>query len=51
LRVGTVWDNSYQLLLPSVPYGGIKQSGYGRNLGAASIDDYTQVKSVWLKIG
>jgi len=51
LRVGTVWVNSYQLLLPSVPYGGIKQSGYGRNLGAASIDDYTQVKSVWLKIG
>jgi acyl-CoA reductase-like NAD-dependent aldehyde dehydrogenase len=51
LRVGTVWVNSYQLLLPSVPYGGIKQSGYGRNLGAASMDDYTQLKSVWFKIG
>lgn len=51
LRAGTVWVNAYQLLLPSVPYGGIKQSGYGRNLGAASIDDYTQLKSVWFKIG
>jgi acyl-CoA reductase-like NAD-dependent aldehyde dehydrogenase len=51
LRAGTVWVNSYQLLMPSVPYGGIKQSGYGRNLGAASMDDYTQLKSVWFKIG
>ena len=51
LRVGTVWVNAYQLVMPSVPYGGIKQSGYGRNLGAASMDDYTQIKSVWLNIG
>jgi len=51
LRAGTVWINSYQLVNPSVPYGGTKQSGYGRNLGAASLDDYTQIKSVWLKIG
>lgn len=50
LRVGTVWVNSYQLNLPNVPYGGIKQSGFGRNLGAASMDDYTQIKSVWLKL-
>jgi acyl-CoA reductase-like NAD-dependent aldehyde dehydrogenase len=51
LRVGTVWINSYQLVMPSVPYGGIKQSGYGRNLGAASMEDFTQLKSVWFKIG
>ena len=50
LRTGTVWINTYQANLPNVPYGGVKQSGYGRNLGAASIDDYTQLKSVWLKI-
>jgi len=50
LRAGTVWINTYQGVLPSVPYGGVKQSGYGRSLGAASIEDFTQIKSVWLKI-
>ncbi len=50
LRAGTVWVNTYQRVSPSVPYGGVKQSGYGRNLGAASIDDFTQIKSVWINI-
>jgi acyl-CoA reductase-like NAD-dependent aldehyde dehydrogenase len=50
LRVGTVWVNTYQMVSPAVPYGGVKQSGYGRNLGAASIEDFTQIKSVWLNI-
>jgi len=50
LRVGTVWVNTYQRVNPSIPYGGVKQSGYGRSLGAASIDHYTELKSVWLKI-
>lgn len=50
LRAGTVWINCYQLINPAVPYGGIKQSGYGRMLGAASLDDFTQIKSVWLNI-
>ncbi len=34
LRVGTVWVNTYQMVYPSVSYGGVKQSGHGRNLGA-----------------
>ena len=50
LKVGTVWINTYQRVNPSVPYGGVKQSGYGRSLGHASIDHYTQTKAVWLKI-
>ncbi len=50
LRAGTVWINTYQQISPSVPYGGVKQSGYGRSLGAASIEDFTQTKSVWLNI-
>ncbi len=50
LRVGTVWVNAYQLVMPSVAYGGVKQSGYGRNLGEASIEDYTQRKVVWFKL-
>jgi acyl-CoA reductase-like NAD-dependent aldehyde dehydrogenase len=50
LRAGTVWINTYQMVTPSVPYGGYKQSGHGRMLGEASIDDFTQSKSVWIKI-
>jgi acyl-CoA reductase-like NAD-dependent aldehyde dehydrogenase len=51
LRVGTVWVNTYQMVFPSVPYGGVKQSGHGRNLGEASLDELTQTKSVWMKVG
>jgi hypothetical protein len=51
LRVGTVWINTYQMVYPTVPYGGVKLSGHGRNLGAASLDELTQIKSVWMKVG
>ena len=50
IRAGTVWVNTYQRVHPSVPYGGVKQSGFGRNLGQACLDHLTQTKSVWLKI-
>jgi acyl-CoA reductase-like NAD-dependent aldehyde dehydrogenase len=50
LRTGTVWVNTYQMVYPSVPYGGVKQSGHGRNLGEASLEDFTQTKSVWMKV-
>jgi phenylacetaldehyde dehydrogenase len=50
LRVGTVWINAYQMVYPSVAYGGVKLSGHGRTLGAASLEDLTQVKSVWIKV-
>jgi acyl-CoA reductase-like NAD-dependent aldehyde dehydrogenase len=50
LRAGTVWVNTYQMVYPTVPYGGVKLSGHGRSLGAASMDDFTQVKSVWMKV-
>jgi len=50
LRVGTVWVNTYQMVYPSVPYGGVKQSGHGRMLGVPSLDEFTQTKSVWMKI-
>jgi acyl-CoA reductase-like NAD-dependent aldehyde dehydrogenase len=51
LRAGTVWINTYQMVYPSVPYGGFKLSGHGKALGAASMDDLTQIKSVWMKVG
>jgi acyl-CoA reductase-like NAD-dependent aldehyde dehydrogenase len=50
LNAGTVWVNTYQMVYPSVSYGGVKQSGHGRNLGEASLDDFTQLKSVWTKV-
>ncbi len=50
LRTGTVWVNTYQRVYPSIPYGGVKQSGYGKNLGHASLDHLTEIKTVWLKI-
>jgi len=50
IRAGTVWVNTYQRVYPSIPYGGVKQSGFGRNLGAESLEHYTQTKTVWLKI-
>jgi acyl-CoA reductase-like NAD-dependent aldehyde dehydrogenase len=39
------------MLYPSVPYGGFKLSGHGKALGAASIEELTQTKSVWMKVG
>jgi acyl-CoA reductase-like NAD-dependent aldehyde dehydrogenase len=51
LRVGTVWVNTYQMVYPTVPYGGVKQSGHGRTLGEESLADLTQLKSVWMHVG
>jgi acyl-CoA reductase-like NAD-dependent aldehyde dehydrogenase len=50
LRAGTVWVNTYLQLDPVSPFGGYKQSGIGRELGKHSIDLYTQVKSVFVKL-
>jgi acyl-CoA reductase-like NAD-dependent aldehyde dehydrogenase len=50
LDAGTVWVNTYLRVDPGVPYGGVKQSGFGRSLGTASIDEFTRLKSVWLNI-
>lgn len=50
LKVGTVWVNAYQLNETSVPYGGVKFSGFGRSLGAVSVEEFTHVKSVWFNL-
>ncbi len=50
LRAGTVWVNCYNVFDASAPFGGYKESGYGRELGRYAVDLYTQVKSVWLQI-
>ncbi len=50
LRAGTVWVNEYGKIRPEVPFGGMKQSGVGRELGAAGLDAYTEHKSVFVAL-
>ena len=50
LRAGTVWVNAYNLYDAALPFGGFKESGFGRELGAAGMDQYTEVKSVWVDL-
>jgi acyl-CoA reductase-like NAD-dependent aldehyde dehydrogenase len=50
IKAGTVWVNTYGNIDPISPFGGYKQSGFGRELGKHSIELYTQVKTVWMKI-
>jgi aldehyde dehydrogenase (NAD+) len=51
IRAGTVWINMYHTLDTGSPFGGYKQSGYGRELGKHALDLYTQIKSVWVNLG
>jgi phenylacetaldehyde dehydrogenase len=50
LRAGSVWVNCYGIINPISPFGGYKESGFGRELGRHSIDLYTQIKSVYIKL-
>ena len=51
LRAGTVWINTYGLMDAALPFGGYKSSGFGRELGHAAIEHYTEVKTVWMNMG
>ena len=48
LKAGTVWINTYNIYDPASPFGGYKQSGFGRELGMHALESYTQVKSIWV---
>jgi acyl-CoA reductase-like NAD-dependent aldehyde dehydrogenase len=50
LKAGTVWVNTYNLYDPGLPFGGYKQSGFGRERGFDALREYTQVKSVWVDL-
>jgi aldehyde dehydrogenase (NAD+) len=50
LRAGTVWVNTYNTFDAAVPFGGYKESGVGRELGAQALDLYTQTKAVWVSL-
>jgi aldehyde dehydrogenase (NAD+) len=48
LRSGIVWVNTYRMVSPLAPFGGYKDSGYGRESGLDAIYDYTRPKTVWV---
>ena len=51
IRAGSVWVNCYQAMDPAVPFGGYRMSGYGRESGLQQLDEYLNVKAVWIKTG
>jgi aldehyde dehydrogenase (NAD+) len=50
LQAGTVWINTYNVYDTAAPFGGYKQSGFGREMSAHALEHYTQVKSVWVDL-
>ena len=50
LQAGTVWINTYGLFDNAMPFGGVKESGFGRELGRQGLLEYTQTKSVWVDL-
>ena len=50
IQAGVVWVNCYRNTSPHVPFGGVKQSGFGRENGLDAVLDYTQIKSVWVEL-
>jgi acyl-CoA reductase-like NAD-dependent aldehyde dehydrogenase len=50
IKAGSVWVNSYNAFDSASPFGGYKQSGFGRDLGSYALEQYTNVKSVWVAL-
>lgn len=50
IKAGTIWMNCYNVFDAASPFGGFKQSGFGRELGKYALELYTQVKSVWVNL-
>jgi acyl-CoA reductase-like NAD-dependent aldehyde dehydrogenase len=50
IKAGVVWINTFNMFNAASPFGGYKQSGYGREMGKHALEMYTQVKSVWVDL-
>lgn len=50
IHAGVVWINTFNMFNAASPFGGFKQSGYGREMGKHALDLYTQIKSVWVDL-
>jgi (Z)-2-((N-methylformamido)methylene)-5-hydroxybutyrolactone dehydrogenase len=49
LRVGTVWVHSYRTVNSTMPFGGMKNSGFGRENGSEGLSEYLVEKAVWVE--
>ena len=50
IRAGMIWVNCYNVQDPAIPFGGYKHSGFGREGGQQHMEEYLNVKSVWLNM-
>ncbi len=50
IKAGVIWINTYNMFNAASPFGGYKQSGYGREMGKHALELYTNVKSVWVDL-
>ena len=50
IRAGMVWINSYKRVHPGSPFGGVGESGYGREMGFEAMHEYTDAKSIWVNV-
>jgi len=50
MRTGMVWINCYKRVNPGSPFGGVGNSGYGRDMGFEAMHDYTEAKSIWVNV-
>ena len=50
VRAGTIWVNCYDVFDAAAPFGGFKQSGMGRELGEYGLQQYTEVKTITVKL-
>ena len=50
LHAGMVWINTYKRVHPASPFGGVGESGYGREMGFEAMREYSQPKSVWVNV-
>jgi phenylacetaldehyde dehydrogenase len=48
IQAGNIWVNTHNLVDPSLPFGGVKASGHGRELGPEQLDSYLNTKSIWI---
>ena len=50
IKTGTVWINNYDQADMTVPFGGYKQSGFGRDKSIHALDKFTQLKTTWINL-
>jgi phenylacetaldehyde dehydrogenase len=50
IEAGTVWVNAHDLVDSAIPFGGFKQSGFGKDLGPEQLDHFLRTKAVWINV-